>query len=97
MADSLAAMRKRPTDLHDCCWCPLNRLLRCLIVLAFALYPTAPFASLPLLGAGGPRIPAGGCAQASTYLARTTSGTEGGNAANVTTLICGLVSDGDVR
>ena len=35
-----------------------------------------------------------GCAQATAYLARTTGGNEGGNAANITTLICGLVIDG---
>ena len=40
-------------------------------------------------GGGG-----GGCAQATAYLARTTGGNEGGNAANITTLICGLVTDG---
>lgn len=35
-----------------------------------------------------------GCAQATNYLARTTGGNAGGNATNITTLICGLVSDG---
>ena len=34
------------------------------------------------------------CAEAAAYLGRTTGGTEGGNAANITTLICGLVADG---
>ena len=34
------------------------------------------------------------CAQAAAYLGRTTGGTEGGNAVNITTLICGLVTDG---
>lgn len=34
------------------------------------------------------------CAQATTYLARTSGGNEGGNAAPITTLICGLVTDG---
>jgi hypothetical protein len=43
----------------------------------------------PITG-GGPA----GCSQATTYLARTVGGTEGGNAANITALICGLVSDG---
>jgi hypothetical protein len=33
------------------------------------------------------------CAQATTYLARTTGGNEGGNAANISNLICGLVID----
>ena len=37
---------------------------------------------------------AGGCAAATNYLARTTGGNEGGNAANMTTFICGLVTDG---
>ena len=36
----------------------------------------------------------GGCTAATNYLARTTGGNEGGNAANITTLICGLVTDG---
>ena len=35
-----------------------------------------------------------GCSQATTYLARTSGGNEGGNGANVTNLICGLVTDG---
>jgi hypothetical protein len=35
-----------------------------------------------------------GCPEATAYLARTVGGDEGGNAANVTTLICGLVTDG---
>ena len=39
-------------------------------------------------------VPSTGCAQATTYLARTSGGNEGGNGANITTLICGLVSDG---
>ena len=34
------------------------------------------------------------CSQATAYLARTTGGNEGGNAVNITALICGLVSDG---
>ena len=34
------------------------------------------------------------CSQATTYLNRTTGGDEGGNAANIAALICGLVSDG---
>jgi hypothetical protein len=34
------------------------------------------------------------CSQAAAYLARTTGGNEGGNAVNMTALICGLVSDG---
>ena len=34
------------------------------------------------------------CSQATTYLARTSGGNEGGNSANITTLICGLVTDG---
>jgi hypothetical protein len=34
------------------------------------------------------------CAQATAYLARTTGGNEGGNAVNMTALICGLVTDG---
>jgi hypothetical protein len=72
----------------------VSRLLKFIVVLAFVAYPTSVFANLPLLGAGGPGIPVGGCAQASTYLARTTGGNEGGNAANMTTLICGLVRDG---
>jgi hypothetical protein len=37
---------------------------------------------------------AGGCAESTAYLARTSGGDEGGNATNVATLICGLVSDG---
>ena len=37
---------------------------------------------------------ASGCVAATNYLARTTGGNEGGNAANITTLICGLVTDG---
>jgi hypothetical protein len=37
---------------------------------------------------------AGACNQATTYLARTTGGNEGGNAAPITALICGLVADG---
>ena len=37
---------------------------------------------------------AGGCVAATNYLARTSGGNEGGNAANITTLICGLVTDG---
>jgi hypothetical protein len=51
--------------------------------------PMVPFTQAQVGSGGG-----GGCAQATTYLARTTSGTEGGNAANITTLICGLVTDG---
>jgi hypothetical protein len=39
--------------------------------------------------------PASGvCSQATTYLARTSGGNEGGNSANIATLICGLVTDG---
>lgn len=38
--------------------------------------------------------PGGFCSQAITYLNRTTGGDEGGNAANIAALICGLVSDG---
>ena len=34
------------------------------------------------------------CSQATAYLARTTGGNEGGNAVNITALICGLVTDG---
>lgn len=34
------------------------------------------------------------CPQATAYLARTTGGNEGGNAVNITALICGLVTDG---
>lgn len=36
----------------------------------------------------------GDCVQAKNYLARTTGGNEGGNGANIRTLICGLVADG---
>jgi hypothetical protein len=35
-----------------------------------------------------------GCTEATAYLARTVGGNEGGNAANITNLICGLVADG---
>lgn len=42
----------------------------------------------------GPVTAASSCAQATTYLARTSGGNEGGNAAPMTTLICGLVADG---
>jgi hypothetical protein len=42
----------------------------------------------------GPVFGSVGCSQATNYLARTTGGNEGGNAANITTLICGLVTDG---
>ena len=34
------------------------------------------------------------CPQATAYLARTVGGNEGGNAVNITALICGLVTDG---
>jgi hypothetical protein len=34
------------------------------------------------------------CQQSVNYLARTTGGNEGGNAANISALICGLVADG---
>ena len=34
------------------------------------------------------------CSQAAAYLARTVGGNEGGNAVNITALICGLVTDG---
>jgi hypothetical protein len=50
-----------------------------------------PQGQLCLVGISGG---SGGCAQATAYLARTTGGNEGGNAANITTLICGLVTDG---
>ena len=59
--------------------------------------------SLPAFAAGGmmPDIvnaqqPAssGSCTAATNYLARTSGGNEGGNSANITTLICGLVTDG---
>ena len=36
----------------------------------------------------------GVCSEATSYLARTTGGNEGGNASAITTLICGLVNDG---
>ena len=36
----------------------------------------------------------GSCTAATNYLARTSGGNEGGNSANITTLICGLVTDG---
>lgn len=44
-------------------------------------------------GGGGGAAP-GACPQATTYLARTSGGNEGGNAANITTLICSLVTHG---
>jgi hypothetical protein len=47
--------------------------------------------SSPVSSGGG--APAG-CTAATNYLARTTGGNEGGNATNITTLICGLVTDG---
>jgi hypothetical protein len=52
--------------------------------------------SMLLLGVGsaGSAAAPAGCAQATTYLARTTGGNEGGNAAPITALICGLVTDG---
>ena len=65
------------------------------IAIALALlfnHGPAHAGNLTLLGTGV--LPAAGCAQATTYLARTTGGNEGGNAANITTLICGLVTDG---
>lgn len=37
-----------------------------------------------------------GCTAATNYLARTSGGNEAGNAANITTLICGLVTDGAI-
>ena len=46
----------------------------------------------PSLGQGAP--PSGHSAQAIAYLARTVGGNEGGNGANIATLIDGLVSDG---
>jgi hypothetical protein len=36
----------------------------------------------------------GACSEATSYLARTAGGNEGGNAAPITALICGLVADG---
>lgn len=58
------------------------------VALVAASFQTPARAYLLLIGQPPP------CAQAVTYLARTTSGTEGGNSANITTVICGLVSDG---
>ena len=48
---------------------------------------------MPDIANAGPPA-TGGCTAATNYLARTTGGNEGGNAANITTLICGLVTDG---
>ena len=67
----------------------------------FALFILCAYLSIParpnILG-GGPTWstapPNAGCAQATTYLARTTGGNEGGNVANMTAFICGLVTDG---
>jgi hypothetical protein len=56
-----------------------------------AVGPSSPATSNP----AGPVTSSGsGCLQATNYLARTSGGNEGGNAANITTLICGLVADG---
>ncbi len=63
-------------------------------LLAFLLSSPVHAGSMTLLGAGAASAPTGPCAQATTYLARTSGGTEGGNASNITTLICGLVTDG---
>jgi hypothetical protein len=63
------------------------------LALAFLIsHGPAHAGNMTLLGTGV--LPAAGCAQATTYLARTTGGNEGGNATNITTLICGLVTDG---
>ena len=45
----------------------------------------------PISGGGGGTT---SCAQATTHLVRTVGGNEGGNAVNITNLICGLVADG---
>lgn len=51
--------------------------------------------STPATSSGvGPVTAASGCGPATTYLARTSGGNEGGNATNITNLICGLVADG---
>ena len=41
-----------------------------------------------------PRRCGSGCVAATNYLARTTEATKGATATNITTLICGLVTDG---
>jgi hypothetical protein len=54
----------------------------------YSCVPVSAINPLPVQGIGG------GCPQASAYLARTVGGNEGGNATNVTNLICTLVGNG---
>ena len=76
--------------------------MRLLLALFFALWAAPAFSQgsmMPDIVNDNPPVASGGCSGAGTtaannYLARTTGGNEGGNAANVTTLICGLVTDG---
>jgi hypothetical protein len=64
-----------------------------LILASLILWPVLAWAQIIGSGFSGDSK-AAGCAAATSYLARTTGGNEGGNAANITTLVCGLVSDG---
>lgn len=68
-------------------------LLALWILLAILCPPTIAQMMQDIVN-GNPIAGVVGCSQATTYLARTSGGNEGGNGGNVTTLICGLVTDG---
>ena len=80
------------------------RAARLLIAAVFGLFAPLGAAAQVIPFFGQPPLPmvpfpqtvsvALSCSQATTYLARTSGGNEGGNATNITNLICGLVADG---
>jgi hypothetical protein len=67
-------------------------LLVGLLWLTAAAFESTRAGQMTLLGAGKPPAAAGGCSEATTYLARVS--VDAGHTSAYTTLICGLVTDG---
>lgn len=70
----------------------MRKILTSLVLAALWLSP-AVAGQVTLLGAGKVSAGGSGCSQATTYVARLTS-PSGSDITNITTLICGLVTDG---
>lgn len=68
--------------------------MKFLLAAFLFLSPPAFADDMTILGVGQQHASTSGCTAATNYLARTSGGNEGGNATNITTLICGLVTDG---